>query len=220
MKGMSVFPILYSFRRCPYAMRARLAIAVSGQRVELREIVLRDKAPEFLEASPSASVPCLKQGEDVLDESLDIMLWALRLNDPEDWLAPENVDLDGMLALVGKCDGPFKRHLDRYKYDSRYEDADRLIERAGASRFIGELNDRIEPGGWLFGTRPSLADFAILPFVRQFANTDRAWFDSQDWIPVRSWLTAFEGSPMYLEIMDKYAKWQAGDRPVLFPESS
>ena len=178
---MSDLPVLYSFRRCPYAMRARLAVLASRTPVKLREIVLRDKAPEFLAASPSATVPCLVIGEgQVVDESLDIMLWALRRHDPEDWLGPEAASLEEMLALIGEIDGPFKRHLDRYKYDTRYPDAVREQERAAASRILFRLNDRLSDRPWLFGARASLADYAILPFVRQFANTERDWFEAQE----------------------------------------
>ena len=217
MTGMTDLPILYSFRRCPYAMRARLAILASGQSVELREIVLRDKAPEFLEASPSATVPCLKHGASVRDESLDIMLWALERSDPEVWLQPEEGDRETMFSLIEECDGPFKRHLDRYKYDTRYQDANKLEERASASVFLRKLNDRLQGRAWLFGSRPSLADYAILPFVRQFANADRAWFDAEDWTALIEWLKAFEASERFQTIMPKWEKWHSGDAPVVFP---
>lgn len=210
-------PILYSFRRCPYAIRARLAIAASGQTVELREIVLRDKAEAFLQTSPSATVPCLKLGDEVIDESLDIMVWALKRSDPEGWLMPERETPEAALELIGVCDGPFKRHLDRYKYDTRYADADRDGERAGASTFLKALEARLEASPWLFGTRACLADFAILPFVRQFANTDRDWFDRQDWPALKAWLGAFETSSRFQSVMHKWPKWQPGDDEVLFP---
>lgn len=215
--SMSELPVLYSFRRCPYAIRARLAIASSGRPVELREIVLRDKAPEFLEASPSATVPCLETGDGVIDESWDIMLWALEFADPESWLQPERATMADMRELVMQCDGPFKSHLDRYKYDVRYEDADREEERARAGVFLNELDERLTQGPWLFGGSASLADYAILPFVRQFANADRAWFDAQDWQPLRSWLESFESSGTFQAVMPKWTKWVSGDTPVRFP---
>ncbi|MCK7611643.1 glutathione S-transferase [Roseibium sediminicola] len=210
-------PILYSFRRCPYAIRARLAITASGQRVELREIVLRDKAPEFLETSPSATVPCLKDGGSVLDESLDIMLWALKKSDPDAWLLPEAGTLAEVLDLIGTCDGPFKRHLDRYKYDTRYADADKDTERGRASEFLWLINGRLAEHPWLFGSRACLADFAILPFVRQFANADRDWFDRQDWSALKGWLAAFETSDRFQAVMAKWPRWQSGDEQTLFP---
>ncbi|WP_428688529.1 glutathione S-transferase [Roseibium sp.] len=215
---MTEFPILYSFRRCPYAIRARLAIAASGQTVELREVLLRDKAPDFLETSPTATVPCLKDGVTVLDESLDIMLWALGRNDPEKWLQPDAADSEAMFELIRLCDGPFKRHLDRYKYDTRYVDADRENERSKASEYLWFLNSQLGEGDWLFGSRTSLADYAILPFIRQFANTDRAWFDARDWNALISWLEAFEISALFRQVMPKWRTWQAGDSPIFFPQ--
>ncbi|MES0808029.1 glutathione S-transferase [Roseibium sp. SCPC15] len=214
---MSAVPILYSFRRCPYAIRARLAIASSGQTVELREVVLRDKAPEFLETSPSATVPCLKLLDSVLDESLDVMLWALRVSDPEDWLKPDKGNLEAMLSLIEECDGPFKKHLDRYKYHTRYEGADRADERSAASAFLRQLDSMLQDQPWLFGQRSSLADFAILPFVRQFANADRDWFDGESWNNLKSWLTAFESSSRFQSVMPKWEKWQDGREPEFFP---
>lgn len=214
---MTDVPILYSFRRCPYAIRARLAIAASGCTVELREIVLRDKAQAFLDTSPTATVPCLRAGGEILDESLDIMLWALDQSDPDNWLEPETGTRASVLELIGVCDGPFKRHLDRYKYDTRYADADREGERAQASGFLGLLDGRLARNSWLFGSRAGLADFAILPFVRQFANTDRDWFDRQEWRALRHWLEAFEMSGRFQAVMPKWAKWRAGDEPILFP---
>jgi len=131
---VSDLPILYSFRRCPYAMRARLAVASSRQGCELREVVLRDKAEEFLQTSPSATVPTLETVDgEVIDESLDIMIWALSHHDPEGWLAPEQGSLEDMLELIGAADSDFKTALDRYKYATRYEGADGLAERAKAA---------------------------------------------------------------------------------------
>lgn len=206
-------PILYSFRRCPYAMRARLALASAGVRVELREILLRDKAPEFLATSPSGTVPCLKTGDTVLDESRDIMVWALSKNDPENWLdMPEEGH-----ALIDMIEGPFKRALDRYKYSTRYADADKLAEREIASGYLLQLDERLAGQDWLFGTAPTLADMAILPFVRQFAMADKAWFDAQDWGDLQKWLDAFLGSERLAKVMSKYKTWKSGDAPIHFP---
>ena len=195
-------PILYSFRRCPYAMRARLALAVSGHSVEHREVVLRDKPPELLAASSKGTVPVLVlPGGEVIDESLDIMLWALGRHDPQQWLGSrsqlrtthptlQTETLGDMLALIAQCDGPFKRHLDAYKYPPRRpmgpalgatpaELAD-LAEpqtqaRQQASGFIDVLNQRLTHSECLFGPQLSLADAAILPFVRQFAGVQPQW---------------------------------------------
>lgn len=205
-------PILYSFRRCPYAMRARLAIAVSGQKVELREIVLRDKAPAFLATSPSGTVPCLKTSETVIDESLDVMKWALRLSDPEGWLDMPDAGHD----LIAQADGPFKCALDRTKYATRYADADPEEERAKAHVFLHALNDQLTQD-FLFKETPTLADMAILPFVRQFAFIDKARFDAEDWPHLARWLEAFLISDRFQSIMAKYSKWEEGDTPLYFP---
>ena len=155
--------ILYSFRRCPYAVRARLAIASSGMRVELREILLRDKAPEFLAVSPSGTVPCLQLNGRVIDESLDIMKWALSQNDPDDWLKVTDPTSD---ALIAEADGPFKAALDRTKYASRYPDAEASEHRATATQFLNKLDTQLSGQTYLFRDTPTLADMAILPFVR------------------------------------------------------
>ena len=206
-------PILYSFRRCPYAMRARLGLTSAGLMVELREVVLRDKPVAFLTTSPSGTVPCLKAGETVIDESLDIMLWALAQNDPEDLLDMP----DEGHALIAATDGPFKTALDRYKYHTRYDDADREEERAKASSHLGALNAHLAGQDWLFGPAPRLADLAILPFIRQFAMTDKPWFDAQDWPNLQRWLETFLASPRFAAIMTKYPKWHEGDAPTRFP---
>lgn len=205
-------PILYSFRRCPYAMRARLALDVSGQQVALREVVLRDKPRAFLEASPSATVPCLVTDTQVLDESLDIMHWALDQHDPEDW---RNMPGEGA-QWIARCDGPFKHALDRTKYATRYPDEDPTHHRTEATHFLTDLNARIDT--WVFG-RPTLADAAILPFVRQFAFIDKAWFDAQPWPDLQDWLARFLNADRFARIMRKYPQWQPGNTPQPFPET-
>jgi len=213
-------PILYSFRRCPYAMRARLAVQSAGFNVELREILLRDKAPEFTAASPKATVPVLVlPNGTIIEESLDVMLHVLDQFDPEGLLTPTEETLADMLALISENDGPFKRALDRYKYANRYEGADPISERTAASSFLQTLNDRLRTSnGCLFGARLSLADLAILPFVRQFANVDRPWFDSQDWPDLRKALEDFTVSERFASIMLKYAMWQPEDEVIWFGE--
>ncbi|SMX26674.1 glutaredoxin 2 [Pelagimonas phthalicica] len=203
-------PLLYSFRRCPYAMRARLAIASSGLKVELREVVLRDKPQAFLDASPSATVPCLVTGDTIIDESLDIMIWALQQADPEAWRAMPDAGWD----WIKRSDGPFKSALDRTKYATRYPDCDAEEERAKASEFLGDLNAQI--GNWIFEA-PSLADYAILPFIRQFAFIDKAWFDAQPWPALQAWLERFLESDRFAAIMSKYKQWQPEDAPLIFP---
>jgi glutathione S-transferase len=208
------YPVLYSFRRCPYAMRARLALAVSGQTCRLREVVLRDKPSQMLEISPKATVPVL-QLEDgtVLEESRDIMDWALGRSDPENWLAG---DVAAMRALVDECDGPFKQALDRYKYPNRYDLPDGLEHRAKGLVFLEKLNALLDGKPNLFG-EASYADAAIFPFVRQFANTDRAWFDGLDLPNLQRWLATHLEGPLFASIMLKYAQWHLGDEEPLFP---
>ncbi|MFK5981183.1 MAG: glutathione S-transferase [Rhizobiaceae bacterium] len=212
-------PILYSFRRCPYAIRARLAIAASGVACELREIVLRDKAPEFLEASPKATVPVLVDDGRVIEESLDIVFWALEHNDPENWLAPDIGTLEEMQSLIAEGDGPFKDHLDRYKYASRHEDVNSDDERDAAGMYLFKLDQLLSERAYLFGIRISLADMTLAPFVRQFANVDREWFDAQPWPNLLRWLTDFLESERFQSIMEKYPKWQVGDPLTVFPSN-
>lgn len=205
-------PILYSFRRCPYAMRARLAVAASGVAVELREILLRDKAPVFLEASPSGTVPCLKADDLVIDESLDVMIWALQQHDPEGWLGMSEAGHD----LIAQADGPFKAALDHTKYHTRYPDLDPEESRAKAMAFLAKLDQLIGEQPWLFGDRPSLADMAILPFVRQFAFINKSRFDADAGPNLSRWLEAFIASDRFATIMPKLPMWRDGDAPVRF----
>lgn len=210
-------PILYSFRRCPYAMRARMAIAASGVTCQLREVVLRDKPAEMLEASPKGTVPVIVEPDGtVIDESLDVMFWSLGQNDPGHWLSPDSGSLEEMNTLIEACDGPFKHALDRYKYPGRYENIDRLEQRANGLNYLETLDQRLSRAPYLFGTRISLADIAIFPFVRQFANTDRAWFDAQPLPRLQTWLADHLSSPLFAAIMPKYKQWQTGDEEPLF----
>lgn len=212
-------PILYSFRRCPYAIRARLALQVTASRCELREVVLRDKPASMVEASPKGTVPVLIHADgSVLEESLEIMLWALQAQDPQGWLVPEIGSLGDTLHLITRNDDEFKFHLDRYKYASRHEGADASEHRTAASSFLRNLDARLAHGPWLCGGRLSLADAALAPFVRQFANTDREWFDAQTWVALLAWLNDFLESPIFQSVMSKYPKWQPGDAPTRFPD--
>ncbi|KGF68487.1 glutathione S-transferase [Hoeflea sp. BAL378] len=203
-------PLLYSFRRCPYAIRARLALASAAAEVELREVALRHKPETFLAASPSGTVPCLVTDTGVIDESLDIMLWALRQRDPEGWLAMPEEGFE----WISRTDGPFKAALDRTKYADRYPGTDPEEQRGLAADFLADLDRRID--GFIFG-RPTLADYAILPFVRQFAFVDKAWFDARPWPDLQRWLERFMASERFERVMAKQAPWQEGDPPVLFP---
>ena len=197
-------PILYSFRRCPYAVRSRLALRVSGQSYELREVALRNKPPEMLAVSPKGTVPVLIDIDGrVLDESIDIMLWALGKNDPEKWLIPEIGDLTAMLQLIGEFDRGFKYHLDRYKYPNRYADTDPKIHRTKCCLYLDKFNAQLMINTYLFGHYITLADMAIVPFVRQFAHTDQEWFNQQSWAHLKTWLETLINSEIYLKVMAK-----------------
>lgn len=211
-------PILYSFRRCPYAMRARLALLASGIICELREVVLRNKPAELLAASPKGTVPVLITPDGlVIDQSLDIMLWALRQNDPEHGLPTELSTFDTGMDLLGRCDGEFKHHLDRYKYPQRYEGADKLSSRAAAMLFVGELEARLSQANYLFGSNISIFDAGIAPFVRQFSHVDPAWFAARPCPRVQAWLSAFEASEAFKQIMTAHPPWVLGAPITVFP---
>ncbi|MDP1953166.1 MAG: glutathione S-transferase [Polaromonas sp.] len=212
---MGTLPVLYSFRRCPYAMRARLALAVSGQAHELREVVLKNKPAALLVASPKGTVPVMVlPGGKVLDESLEIMHWALARHDPAQWLTPPGGSREEIDALIAANDGAFKQQLDRYKYPNRYPQELRgdpigyaLKHRDGAASWLMQLDARLDHG-WLLGANASLADMALLPFVRQFAHTDPVWFAAQPWPRLQRWLATFEASALYEGVMHKQAPWQ------------
>ncbi|MEP1519410.1 glutathione S-transferase [Ascidiaceihabitans sp.] len=203
-------PIFYSFRRCPYAIRARLALAVARVQVDLREVVLRDKPDAFLQTSPSGTVPCLQHVEGVIDESLDVMIWALQRHDPQGWL---DMPAEGW-DWIARCDGAFKTALDRTKYATRYPDADPQAERAKAMAFLQDLDQQIN--GWVFA-HPTIADYAILPFVRQFAFIDKAQFDRETIPQVQAWLAGFLGTQAFADVMGKYPQWIAGSDGIVFP---
>lgn len=205
---MTNHPILYSFRRCPYAMRARMALLVGGQPVEIREVVLRNKPAELIAASPKATVPVLVlEKGDVIDQSLDIMRWALRRNDPEGWLDGDDP------ALIAANDGPFKHHLDRYKYPERHG-SDPLAHREAALQILSGLEEQLTGRNNLCRDSRSLTDMAIMPFVRQFAAMDRSWFDAQPLPRLRQWLTRHETSSLFEKAMVRLEPWQAGDVAV------
>ena len=213
-------PILYTFRRCPYAMRARLALSAAQLGIRVREVVLRDKPPAMLEASPKGTVPVLVlESGAVIDESLDVMRWALAQADPEGWLAADAAETD---LLIAKNDGPFKRALDRYKYPNRYEDesADPVANREAGLAILEGLSERIVAyGGQLFGPAPTLADMAIFPFVRQFAHTDMDWWEAAAPGPVKNWLAGHKESARFRAIMKKYPQWSPGEAEPALPLS-
>jgi glutathione S-transferase len=202
--------ILYSFRRCPYAIRARLALAAAGFRprvnLELREVHLQAKPPELLEASAKGTVPVLVLGDGrLLDESLAIMHWALARSDPHGWLEGwEPAQLAAMKALIAANDGPFKHHLDRFRYPDRYPGEAFEAHRQAGLAILRSWSPRLEPGGWLLGPRPSLADWALWPFVRQFRLADPAGFDAEPALkPLHCWLSRFLESPELAAVMEQ-----------------
>jgi glutathione S-transferase len=199
-------------------MRARLAVAAGQVQCQLREVVLRNKPQTMLSASPKGTVPVLvlSTGE-VIEESLDIMLWALQQNDPGQWLSPEHESVEMMMALIASCDQVFKYHLDRYKYPQRYEDTESEPHGQAGVAWLKQLETRLQSSRYLFGERPCLADMAIMPFVRQFARTDLHWFNAQALTHVNAWLSAWLDSPLFLRIMEKYKPWEEGDPPIVFP---
>ena len=202
-------PVLYSFRRCPYAMRARLALAVSGMRVELREVKLSAKPDALLAASPKGTVPVLVLPDGtVIEESLEIMHWALGQSDPEGWLERDDA------ALIAANDGPFKHDLDRYKYPERHG-SDPLVHRAAGLDFLRLLDARLADGGQLCGVERGLADMALMPFVRQFAGVDREWFDAQSLAHLQRWLAEHLASDLFAAIMVRPRPWAEGDEPLV-----
>ena len=196
-------PILYSFRRCPYAMRARMSVVREGYEVELREVVLRNRPDHMMEISPKGTVPVLLLPDGtVIEESLEIMQHVL------DWeLSAEEA------RWVERNDGEFKFHLDRYKYPNRYDNVDEVEHRTLASAYLGDLDARL-------GESPAFAtqlNDALFPFVRQFANHDRDWFDLQPWPNVHAWLTEHLDSDEFKRCMKKEKQWIADGPGVVFP---
>jgi len=199
--------VLYSFRRCPYAMRARLALAVSDTRYALREVRLADKPAALLAASPKGTVPVLQTADGtVIDESLAIMRWSLEARDPEGWLGRDDPE------LIAINDGMFKHCLDRYKYPDRHG-SDPHLHREDGLRFLRDLDARLAVAGQLCGPDRGLADAAIMPFVRQFAGVDRDWFDDQPLPSLKRWLADHLASALFERIMQRAAPWSENDPP-------
>ena len=211
---MSDLPILYSFRRCPYAMRARMALAASGAEVMLREVLLKDKPAELLAASPKATVPVLVLSDgQIIEESLDVMQWALEHRDPLGWL--EGAALDS--GWISACDGDFKHWLDRYKYADRYPERTAEDYRQNAEAFIQRLEDRLSVSDWVGGDAANAVDVALFPFIRQFAGVDPSWWQQAPYPKVRQWLENWLNSALFSAIMAKYPRWESGQPGERFP---
>lgn len=199
--AMSQEPILYSFRRCPYAIRARMAVMASGVSYTHREVLLRDKPAAMLAASPKGTVPVLVLADgSVMDESIDIMRWALAQHDPEQWLAQADQ------GLIDTFDTAFKHHLDRYKYANRFE-GDPLAHRAEGLAQLVNLGERLSDEGYLGGARRGFTDIALFPFVRQFAAVDADWFAASVPVAVRTWLARLTGSDLFQRAMVRKPLW-------------
>ena len=217
LTAATTLPVLYSFRRCPYAIRARLALAHAGLACELREINLRNKPQALLDASPKGTVPVLVlQDGKVIDQSLEVMLHALNGNDPDGWLQPTQGSLEDMLALIERNDGFFKQALDRCKYPERHDAETVNQAQADALTWLSELNDLLEETGYLFGLNPSLADMALRPFVRQYARIDEAQWNEQPWPHLQDWLQRWIDSALFAEVMETYPGWVPGSTGPTF----
>ncbi|KHK57935.1 glutathione S-transferase [Ralstonia sp. A12] len=209
-------PLLYSYRRCPYAMRARLAMLQANRRFQTFEIVMRDKPAALLALSPKGTVPVLHLPDGgVLEESLDIMRWAFEHQDPEGWWSRAQTDEN--LALLRTNDGDFKRLLDRYKYPDRYPEDGRSREdvRAQAvAALLTPLETRLLAERYLGGATPCATDLAIFPFVRQFAAVEPDWFAAQPLPALQAWLAGWLGSRLFEVCMTK----QPVQAAAVFPE--
>ncbi|QQX78603.1 glutathione S-transferase [Shewanella sp. KX20019] len=211
-------PTLYSFRRCPYAMRARLGLVLANKTVSLREIVLRHKPEAMLLASPKGTVPVLilPNGE-VIEESIEIMSWALAQNDPNDLLltAASNKH-ESAKALIDYNDQIFKGWLDKYKYADRHPEYSQQYYREQGEVFIAQLENLLSKHPQLLGTTPSIADYAIYPFIRQFAHVDKVWFEQSAYKNVQLWLADHLQSDEFITIMKKYPTWLESEQSFVF----
>lgn len=198
--------VLYSYRRCPYAMRARMALAYSGIAVEIREISLREKPASLLAISPKGTVPVLQDHGMVIEQSYDIMKWALKQSDTDQWFSAETESVIDEWVEIN--DGPFKKLLDQYKYPDRYPDisVEETLSQA-TTLFLGPINEQLKKSAYLLGPKISLADIAIFPFVRQFSMVDSEWFDQSGLNFLKQWLNEHLESPLFLSVMQKYPTW-------------
>lgn len=220
MNKPDTLPVLYSFRRCPYAIRARMALLYADQQVQLREVWLRHKPKELILLSPKATVPVLVLADGtVLEESLEIMLWALGQNDPKHILPNTKQGLTEMLELIEINDTEFKAQLDGYKYAGKEQVKLAEQHRAAGFDFLQNLDVRLQNTGFLFGQSQSVADLAIFPFVRQFAGVNQDWFTSEAPKTVQNWLQEFVQSPEFSHVMQKLEFWTLKQTPSLFPQN-
>ena len=206
---MPQLPVLYSFRRCPYAIRARLAINVSNTKVELREVKLADKPKELIACSPKGTVPVLQlTNGTIIDESKDIMLWALNENDPNNWLLSGTVEKQETNRLIDINDNEFKQYLDHYKYADRFPEQTMEYYRQQGEVFLQLLEKKLNETKYLISDTISLADMAIFPFIRQFAYVDKDWFDQTDYKKLQAWLNYFLNTSIFKKTMEKQPVWE------------
>lgn len=195
---------LYSFRRCPYAMRARMTLCYSDVAVNIVEVSLKAKPAEMLALSSKGTVPVLSVDGQVIDESLAIMHWALAQNDPQDWLLKDDPAGRAQIAvLIEENDQVFKVHLNHYKYAERYPEQPMEFYRAEGEVFLRQLEGLLEGRDYLLADHPSLADVALMPFIRQFAHVDREWFDQTRYVRLQAWMKRFLESDLFTSIMKK-----------------
>ena len=209
------YPILYTFRRCPYAMRARFAIRSSKIIVEVREIKLQEKPSEFLKSSPKGTVPVLitNSGE-VLEESFDIINWSLNKNDPDKWLAKGKLENQEIKKILDDLENKFKPNLDKYKYPSRFLHIDQYLYRDKNLYFLKKLNSYLENNNSLNCEYLTLLDYAIFPFIRQFKNVDQEWFNKLNFGFLNNWINQIIDSEDFSSIMKKFKKWEPNDLPI------
>ena len=209
-------PVLYSFRRCPYAIRARLALEVSRITVEHREVDLKNKPPSLLTISPKGTVPVLQlSDETVIEESLEIMYWALEKSDPEHWLVTDTEQRAQCQRLIQQNDNTFKHWLDRYKYAIGYPERSQTDYRQEAEKVLIDLESNLTQTSWLLGENYSIADAAIMPFIRQFAFVDRPWFDQADYPRLRHWLGIQLASERFAQVMQKHPLFPIGNQAIV-----
>tara|TARA_B100000427_G_scaffold326880_1_gene336367 strand:+ start:1421 stop:2011 length:591 start_codon:yes stop_codon:yes gene_type:complete len=196
-------------------MRARMAIYTSQQKCEIREVLLKDKPPSMLGYSSKGTVPVLVlQSGNVIDESLDVIDWALDINDPYNW--KRSKDSKKTKELIEINDGDFKFHLDRYKYSKRYENEDPNFHREKCLTFIKMINEELKDSKYIYDNEISYIDISLLPFIRQFRIADNEWFDELPYENVKSWLSKFLDSSLLNSIMKKYDLWKEGDEVTIF----
>lgn len=197
---------MYSFRRCPYAIRARLAIWASEIKLEVHEVDLKNKPEHMLNISPKGTVPVLQlPGGEVIEESLEIMNWALAQNDPYNWIPVLEKSRNDTGLLVERNDQEFKQYLDKYKYSDRFPEYSQEYYRQKAEQFLMELENRLSERPFLVSDSVSFADMAILPFIRQFAYVDINWFEQSNYVHCLKWLRTLLDSPIFIDVMKKRA---------------